>query len=207
MVVIGRDDARIQGLRRYYTGIPCKYGHLSERFVSNKKCLECGRINNAKWMAENPERWKEISRNSRRKTYDPKKNSEQCRAYREKVKDDEGFKRRTVERATAWQKANRERMREIYSKYKKCNPGKVNAANASRALRKRMAMPSWADQQAIKQIYIDCAAKSSGGEKFHVDHIVPIQGKNVCGLHVPYNLQILPAKENISKSNKLLIGG
>jgi hypothetical protein len=57
------------------------------------------------------------------------------------------------------------------------------------------ACPKWADLEAIKQFYYNCPIEH------HVDHIIPLQGKYVCGLHVEYNLQYLPASENCKKSN------
>jgi len=60
---------------------------------------------------------------------------------------------------------------------------------------KRKQVPPWADVEKIKQIYLN---RPKG---FHVDHIIPLQGKLVSGLHVENNLQYLPAKENISKHN------
>jgi hypothetical protein len=57
-------------------------------------------------------------------------------------------------------------------------------------------IPSWANIEKIKEIYSKCP------EGYHVDHIVPLQGKNVSGLHVENNLQYLPAVENLKKYNK-----
>ena len=55
--------------------------------------------------------------------------------------------------------------------------------------------PKWADMAKIREIYVNRP------EDCHVDHIVPLRGKNVCGLHVEYNLQYLPIKENMKKHN------
>jgi hypothetical protein len=62
-------------------------------------------------------------------------------------------------------------------------------------LAKRKQMPLWANETKIKDIYL----KRPIG--YHVDHIIPLQGKLVCGLHVENNLQYLPAKENMAKHN------
>jgi hypothetical protein len=74
-----------------------------------------------------------------------------------------------------------------------------NARNAKRRAIKLKATPNWADLVAIKEIYRTCP------EGYHVDHIVPLQGKLVCGLHCEFNLQYLSATENRCKANKFEI--
>lgn len=70
------------------------------------------------------------------------------------------------------------------------------ARNAQRRALKLKATPPWADLEKIKELYRTCP------EGYHVDHIIPLQGALVCGLHVESNLQHLPALENLQKSNK-----
>lgn len=61
--------------------------------------------------------------------------------------------------------------------------------------RKQQQVPPWADIEKIKNIYLTCP------KGYHVDHIIPLKGKLVSGLHVETNLQHLPAKENMKKRN------
>ncbi len=70
------------------------------------------------------------------------------------------------------------------------------ARNANRKALKIKATPSWANLNKIREIYRTCP------ENYHVDHIIPLKGELVCGLHVEYNLRHLPALENMQKHNK-----
>jgi molecular chaperone DnaK (HSP70) len=80
--------------------------------------------------------------------------------------------------------------------------------NGRRRAKKLNACPTWlseTDLAKIKSIYKNCKNISKKtGTIHHVDHIVPLQGENVCGLHVPWNLRVIPASVNCSKSNKLV---
>jgi hypothetical protein len=121
-----------------------------------------------------------------------------------------------------WISENQERRKSIVYSWRKRNPDKVKtmsnkagkkwAAN-NKALRnaitaKRRATllnqtPQWADLEKIKQFYIEAARLTKEtGIRHEVDHIFPLQGKNVNGLHVHYNLQILTRSKNRSKQNK-----
>lgn len=71
------------------------------------------------------------------------------------------------------------------------------AKNMLRYTTKMQATPSWVNKKELEEIYLNCPVG------FEVDHIIPLRGKNVCGLHVPWNLQYLTKAENLKKSNKV----
>lgn len=105
--------------------------------------------------------------------------------------------------AKAWYAANREaaaannRAHYVQTKDQKAT------RDARRRALKVSAMPPWADLEKINAIYAEAAALRALGVDVHVDHIVPLQGVNVTGLHVHTNLQILLATDNLSKGNRL----
>lgn len=94
-----------------------------------------------------------------------------------------------------------------HRKYKKENPAKMNSLSNKRRASKLGATPFWltkAHHAEIESMYASSLKmRELTGHEYHVDHIVPLQGKNVSGLHVPWNLQVIRAEDNLKKSNKL----
>ncbi len=120
-----------------------------------------------------------------------------------------------------WREANKERKRAVDKKYRlsnlslikekaskhfKLNKEKYAAATAKRKACKLKATPQWLTEEQLEEIeYIYFLRKDVtifSDYEYHVDHIVPLQGKEVCGLHVPWNLQLLPKEANYAKNNR-----
>jgi hypothetical protein len=131
---------------------------------------------------------------------DPKSHMEKTKAWVERNK----------ERSAAIKKAYRDRNKDKQSDYNKrwreANPEKHVAKEARRRAAKLDRTPQWLTKDhhwMIEECYSLSRLRSSiTGVTHHVDHIVPLRGKKVSGLHVPWNLQVIPATDNCSKGNK-----
>lgn len=102
-------------------------------------------------------------------------------------------------RHAEWRETHKRYAAEYGKLYRQLNPGKELEKSRRYQLAKMNAAPKWLTKEQIQEmqeIYTTCP------EGYEVDHIVPIQGKNVKGLHVPWNLQHLPSSKNRNKSNK-----
>jgi hypothetical protein len=213
--IIGRKEARDRGLTTYFTGEPCRNGHVAERYCSTCNCVVClkdhgdaARRSNpeahrakvrayskrhpervaakdARWRAANLDRAKSTSRRTAKQYYD--RSPEQARAA-----------------SGRWQREHPEAVANYVRKARAKNPGKYRARVAARRASIKMAMPPWANREAIAAIYEECARLILlTDQKLEVDHVHPLIGRDFCGLHVDYNLQIIPAAANRRKSNRL----
>lgn len=100
-----------------------------------------------------------------------------------------------------WNKAHPEKLKSAGSKWTRLHADRANAKTARRTARKLRAMPIWlSEEQRLQILEFYSRAKQLN---LVVDHIIPLRGKNVSGLHVPWNLQLLTRDENSRKGNKV----
>lgn len=106
-----------------------------------------------------------------------------------------------------WQQSNKDKKSKNYKNWQINNRAKVNRYNSARRALEIQATPNWLtkiQENEIEAFYwLAKLQEELTDTKYHVDHIVPLKGKTVCGLHVPWNLQLLSVKDNLSKSNKV----
>jgi len=111
-----------------------------------------------------------------------------------------------LEKAAAWGKENKDRRREIVSKSKKGNRAKHTADTAKYRADKDKRTPNWLsefDLLHIKCLYQVAAMRTrESGEPWHVDHVIPLRGELVSGLHTPANMRVIRGEENEKKNNR-----
>lgn len=204
-----RQQAKEQNLPHYFTGKPCKQGHVALRRVSDNRCLECSKEQAAKYRSNHAE---EVSRRARQFREDNRDfiRERERRYYNENLEDyrNTGLRYRRKNRKKAKRKAkeyydtNTEHCRKVRREYARNNRGRLNALESKRRAQKIKATPAWADHEAMVKIYEECKRITDAtGEQYHVDHIIPLQSDIVCGLHCEDNLRIIPKEDNLRKRN------
>lgn len=171
--------------------------NVSDFSPKANQCKICRRITCAKYRNNNKEKCYLASKKSevknpiiaqrKHKNY-RENNPEKVKAKHERYKQKHG-----------------DRWRQLIKEWAKRNSDRRNAAKMRRINMKRQAMPSWANQEKILSFYTEAKRLTKEtGILYAVDHIVPLQGKNVCGLHVEGNLRVIPQIDNVIKGNKLI---
>jgi hypothetical protein len=180
-----RKEAQKLGIKYYFTGQPCIRGHVAPRKTKGS-CLECMKED---WVIDNKKRSEK-----------PKSEASKAAGKRYYEKNKEAVKARANARP-------KEEITKHKQKHKQNNPEYYKSLTNVRRRRNRSASPPWLTKEhklAMRQLYLQAMELTKiTGERYVVDHIVPLISDAVCGLHVPWNLRVITQDENLRKSNKL----
>jgi hypothetical protein len=171
-----REEALQNGQKRFL-GKPCKQNHSGWRYTVNSDCVDCAQAR---------------QETQSRKIYEAK--------YRKIAKYQDYQKQYQAEYSRT------EKYKQQKRKYAQQNKGKLTAKTRRYELAKLNRTPNWLSEDDLwmmEQAYVLADLRSQiFGFAWHVDHAIPLQGRLVSGLHVPHNLQVIPATLNQSKSNR-----
>ena len=185
-----RAEAKAQGAKYYFTGEPCKHGHIAPRKTKGA-CLACLKL---EWEKGNQKRV-EYFRQYNKSDAGQKAKREYYAKNREAVIA-RAFARPPEEKTAA------------KNRYKEANPDLYKELVSLRRRRFRQATPKWLTQEQKFEIRLKyrlaIELSRRTGVRHAVDHIVPLQGETVSGLHVPWNLEVLTQEENLKKYNRLV---
>ena len=186
-----RAEAKAIGATCYFTGVPCKHGHIAPRKTKGA-CVECLKIEWERSAVRRAEYFKQYNRSdagqfAKRRYYEANRELVIARALARPIEEKQQYRK----------------------KWKQANSVQVLADNKVRRRKHRQAMPPWITQQQkaeMRKLYqMAITMTKVTGEQYVVDHIVPLRSDIVCALHVPWNLRIITREENLAKSNKLLL--
>lgn len=190
--VLKRRHAQKIGLKRYFTGKPCSQGHISERYTCDKKCVAC-HLDISRKRYENHSESINAGRRGKPqapRVFTPKQvavNSERRRLRY--LRDKKKVARQSRE-------------------YVQANKGKYRERRQRRRAAELNSIPSWFGE--LDDFVITEASalaeqrKAETGINWHVDHMIPLQAKNACGLHCAENIQVIPEVINLHKLNRLM---
>ena len=181
-----RAEAKTLGAKYYFTGKPCTRGHVAPRETKGN-CVECRK-----------EDWEKDNESRKGK---PKTEASKAAAKRYYARNREAVIARAAARPA-------EEKRRLKKEYFERNPEYRKAQTSLRKRRHREATPPWVtveQKREIRELYLIAQRMTkTTGERYVVDHIVPLISDAVCGLHVPWNLRVITQEENLKKSNKLV---
>lgn len=187
--VVSRQTAKTKGLLHYFTGKPCLRGGVAARVTTSAQCLcdACIAVVKAserKWRQENAT--EKAACNARWH----RKNADHVTEYKRRHLSEN--QARYAWSRKVWNAENRQ--------------SRLASAHLRRA-RKMNATPCWygeLDDFTAREAADLCRLRAAAtGFAWHVDHMVPLQAREACGLHCATNLQVIPAAVNIAKKNKM----
>lgn len=186
-------EIRKETCRKYHKNNASALNQKSRSWYANNK--EKAKKTRREWREANSERMKEKVSEYQLRNKDHL--SAMAKIWQSKNKD------KLLEKAKRYRERNKEKVLANGRAWRQKNRHKVNAKKSARIANQKKAKPKWADQNKIVEIYKYAKQMTeNSGEQWHVDHIVPVNSKVVCGLHCEDNLRAILGKKNQSKSNR-----